>query len=275
MTTTLVSPRTAMESTLHQAGWFTAAGQVFHRWGLNTLRESWGVGISLLQPIVWILLFGQVFKSIGNIPGFGSDNYITFLVPGVLMMTVLFSGAWAGTGYIEDIDNGVMNHTLTAPVHKSALVAGHLGQLLITGLVQSAIVLGIGFAGGARYPGGVLGIVLALAAATMLAAIFCSCSNAIALTARSQIALIGVSQMVVLPATFLSSAMMASDLMPGWVQSISKYNPVSWAVDIGRSGLNGTPDWPFIAWHFGFLAALTAVTFWWAIAAFRNYQRSL
>ena len=257
------------------AGWSVAAGQVFKRWSMNTLRESWGVGVSLLQPIVWILLFGQVFKSIGTIPGFGEGSYITFLVPGVLMMTVLFSGAWAGTGYVEDIDSGVMNHVLTAPVSRSALVAGQLANQLAVSAVQSAIVLLIGFLGGARFHGGALGVVLALVAATLLAATFCSFSSAIALITRSQLALIGISQMIVLPATFLSTAMMAPDLMPSWVRTVSRYNPVSWAVDVGRSGLAGTQNWGSVAWHLGLLSALAAAAFAFAISAFRSFQRSL
>ncbi|MFI1917196.1 ABC transporter permease [Nocardia sp. NPDC020380] len=256
------------------AGWLVAAGQVFRRWMVNTLRESWGVFAALLQPIVWILLFGQVFKSVGDIPGFGAANYITFLAPGVLMMTVLYSGVWAGTGYIEDIDNGVMNQILTAPISRSAVIAGQLGVQLLIGLVQSALVLVIGFAGGARYPGGVAGMLLALAAATLLAAIFCAGSVALALISRSQIALIGMSQLIILPLTFLSSGMMSPALMPRWVQDISKFNPVSWAVDIGRSGLAGTADAGFVAAHLGYLTALAALAFVWALSAFRSYQRT-
>ncbi|MEV6768250.1 ABC transporter permease [Nocardia sp. NPDC051030] len=258
----------------HDTSWPVAAGQIFRRWGLNNIRESWGVAIGLMQPIVWILLFGQVFKSIGSIPGFGSDSYITFLTPGVLMMTVLYSGVWAGTGYIEDIDNGVMNQLLTAPISRSAVIAGQLAVQLVIGLVQSGLVLGIGFLGGARYPGGLSGIVLALGAATVLATIFCAGSVAIALTARSQIALIGLSQMIILPATFLSSGMMSPSLMPGWVQGISKFNPVSWAVDIGRSGLADRVDAGFVAAHLGYLTVLAALVFWWAVSAFRGYQRT-
>jgi ABC-2 type transport system permease protein len=262
-------------SGIGRARWFPAAGQVFRRWMLNTLRESWGVFASLLQPAVWILLFGHVFSSVGALPGFGYPSYIAFLVPGMVMMSVLYSGAWAGTGYIEDIDNGVMNQVLTAPVARSAVIAGQLVQQLVVGLVQSTIVLVIGFAAGARYPGGAVGVLLTLVAATLLAAVFCACSTALAITTRSQIALIGLSQTVVLPATFLSSAMMAPSLVPGWVQAVSRYNPMSWAVTVARTGLSGARNWTYIGWHLAFLAGLAALAFWWAVSAFRNYQRTL
>ncbi|WP_068270695.1 ABC transporter permease [Aldersonia kunmingensis] len=272
-TTTAVPQR--LSGSDRAASWPAAAWLVFIRWMRGSIRESWGFFIGLLQPVVWIVLFGQVFQSIGAIPGFGSDSYITFLVPGILMMTVLFWGAWAGTGYIEDMDSGVMNQVLTAPVHRTALLAGQLAQLLVVSLAQSAIVLFIGWLSGAHYPGGVPGMLLAVIAGTMLGASFCSCSNAVALIARSQVALIGISQMVVLPATFLSTAMMNPDLMPGWAQAVSRYNPVSWATDVARTGLAGTAELRAVTERLGLLAMLAMLAFGWSVSAFRNYQRSM
>ena len=104
--------------------------------------------------MIWLLLFGNVFSSVGTVPGFGSDDYMTFLVPGILMMTVLYSGAWAGTGFIDDISSGVMDRMLTSPVHGSSLVAGQLVQQLLICVVQGICVLGIGVLAGARYAGG-------------------------------------------------------------------------------------------------------------------------
>ena len=115
------------------------------------------------------------------------------------MMTVLYSGAWAGTGYIDDMKSGVMDQLLSAPIGRSAIVTGQLLQQLVINAAQSAIVLGIGWLGGARYPGGVGGILLALVAATLLATAFCCASTAVALITGNQLALIMVSQIVVLP----------------------------------------------------------------------------
>jgi len=117
-------------------------------------------------------------------------------------------------------------------------------------------------------------MVLALLTALLLATIFCSLSTAAALTSRSQVALIGISQMVVLPVTFLSTTMMPASLMPDWVRAVSKYNPMTWAVELARNTLAGTTDasaW----WHVGGLLLLGALAFVWSVRALRGYQRSL
>ncbi|UOE44905.1 ABC transporter permease [Agromyces larvae] len=276
MSATIASPASAP---VRDAGWSTQTGQVFRRWMVGTARQAWGPVMSLIQPIIWILLFGQVFASLGAFPAFGDAGYLAYLVPGVLMMTVLYSGAWAGTGYIDDIRSGVMDQLLTAPISRTAIITGQLLQQLVINLAQSAIVLGIGWLGGARYPGGLPGILLALAAATLLAAAFCSMSSAVALTTRNQVALIGLSQTVVLPATFLSTTMMPADLLPDWIAAVAAWNPLTWAVEAGRAGLDGTAfdgsgDGLLVAGRMLLLALLAAASFVWAVSSLRSYQRS-
>jgi len=262
------------------AGWLTQTGQVLKRWLIVTLRQVWGPVMSLVQPVIWILLFGQVFRSLGELPQFapsagsGTGGYIAYLVPGILMMTVLYSGAWAGTGFIDDINSGVMDQYLSSPIRRSAIITGQLTQQLIVNVVQSLVVLGIGWLGGARYPGGVGGLLVALGVATLLATIFCCASTAIALISRSQIALISLSQLIVLPATFLSTTMMPSALLPDWVAAVARWNPMTWAVELGRGGLSG--EYPDAAWlQLAGLVALAALAFTWAVRSIRAYQRSI
>ena len=257
-----------------RAGWFTQVGQVLRRWLISSLRQVWGPAMSLIQPIIWILLFGQVFASLGMLPQLGGVGYIDYLVPGILMMTVLYSGAWAGSGYIDDINSGVMDQYLTSPISRSAIISGQLAQQLIINLAQSFVVLGIGWLAGARYPGGIGGMLVALGVATILATIFCCASSAVALITRNQIALISLSQLIVLPATFLSTAMMPAALMPEWVQNVARWNPMSWAVELGRGGLSGVyPEYGW--WQAAGLAALAVLAFVWAVRSIRAYQRSV
>lgn len=259
---------------VHRAGWLTQTGQVLRRWLIVSMRQAWGPVMSLVQPVIWIVLFGQVFRSLGALPQFGGAGYIDYLVPGILMMTVLYSGAWAGTGYIDDIDSGVMDQYLTSPISRSAIITGQLVQQLIVNMAQSLVVLGIGALAGARYPGGAAGMLVAVAVATVLATIFCCASTAVALISRNQIALISLSQLIVLPATFLSTTMMPAALMPDWVRSVSRGNPMTWAVELGRDALaGGGPThgwWPVVG-----LVALAGLAFVWAARSLRSYQRSM
>ena len=74
----------------------------------NLARQPWWIAITLVQPIIWLLLFGAVFKATADIPGFAADSYVDFLTPGIVVMTAAFAGGWAGMGVIEDLNRGVI-----------------------------------------------------------------------------------------------------------------------------------------------------------------------
>ena len=100
-------------------------------------------------------------------------------------------------------------------------------------------------------------------------------SNGMALLARKEETVIAASNFVLLPLTFLSSALMQRDLVPGWIQSVARYNPVEWTVQAGREALTATPDWGLVLSRAALLAILCAVCTWLATRAFRTYQRSI
>jgi ABC-2 type transport system permease protein len=243
------------------------------------LRAAWRIPVflvmNLVQPLIWLLLFGQLFKSVIDIPGFaGGSSYLEFLTPGIVMMMALFGSAWAGTSYIQDMDRGVMDRLLTSPTNRGALMVSTLVYQAVLTIGQTLIVLGVAWLCGARFGGGVAGLVVLLIAAILLTAIFSAVSNAAALLARDQGALIGLSQLVTIPLMFLSSALMDTSLSAGWVGNVAAYNPFEWAVIAGRGAMQDSPDWATVWAHVGLLAALAAVMVWVATRAFRVYQRS-
>jgi ABC-2 type transport system permease protein len=243
---------------------------------LRTLaRQPMYLAFTLIQPIIWLLLFGQLFKRLSDLPGFGSGSYLEYLTPGVVVMTAMFSAGWAGTSFILDMDRGVMDRNLTSPVKRGALVTGSLAYQAVTTVIQSAIVLGIGLLSGARFHGGVLGVLVLFGCAVLLALAFAALSDAVALLVHQQEALIAVSQFLTLPLTFLSSVLMAPSLMPGWVADAARYNPVDWAAGASREALSATPDWGLVGRDLGLLLALALVMAWLATRAFRSYQRSV
>jgi ABC-2 type transport system permease protein len=121
-------------------------------------RQPWWVAISLAQPLVYLLLFSALFERIAEIPGFRSGSYLDFIVPGIVLMTAMFSGGWAGIGLINDLDGGVIDRFLVSPVSRTALIAGRLMQQAIVTVIQSAIIIALGFAIGARFPRGAGGV---------------------------------------------------------------------------------------------------------------------
>ena len=89
-------------------------------------RQPWWIVVTLVQPIIWLLLFGPLFKSITKIPGFGYHSYIQFLAPGVVIMTAFFSGGWNGMATIDDLNRGVIDRLLVSPMRRSAFFIGHV-----------------------------------------------------------------------------------------------------------------------------------------------------
>lgn len=231
--------------------------------------------MNLIQPVIWLLLFGQLFKSVVTIPGFsGGDNYLTFLTPGIVMMMALFGSAWAGTSYIQDMDRGVMDRFLSSPTSRGALIVATMLYQAVLTVIQTLVVLGVAWLAGARFDGGWPGVAVLLLSAVLLTFIFAAFSNAMALLARAQTALIAISQVISFPLMFLSSAIMDTGLSPAWVRQVARFNPFEWAVAAGRGALQAAPDWASVWSHLGLLAALAVVMTWLATRAFRIYQRS-
>jgi ABC-2 type transport system permease protein len=245
---------------------------------LRTLsRQPAYAAFTLFQPVIWLLLFGQLFKSVAAIPGFslGSGTYLEFITPGVIIMTALFSSTWAGTVYVEDMNRGVMDRLLASPVRRGAMMAGTLAYQAITTVLQTLVVFVLAFATGTRFPGGMVGIGVTVLAAVLIAMILASLSNALALLLRQQEALIGISQFLVLPLVFVSSAIMDTGLSPGWVQHVARYNPVDWAVVASRQALSAGTAWGAVWPRLGLLVALAVTMAWLGTRAFGSYQRSI
>jgi ABC-2 type transport system permease protein len=240
-------------------------------------RQPAFAAATLVQPIIWLLLFGALFKPVANIPGFAAahGSYLQFITPGIVIMTALFSSGWAGTVYIEDMNRGVMDRLLASPVRRGAMMIGTLAYQGLTTVIQTLVVLGISLLVGARFPGGTVGVAVTVLAAILISVVIASLSNALALLLRSQEALIGISQFIVLPLQFLSSAIMDTSLSPEWVQTVARYNPVDWAVVAAREALSTGTDWSVVWSRLGLLTALAAVMAWLATRAFGAYQRSI
>ena len=247
----------------------------------RSLRTLWRqpafAAMTLIQPIIWLLLFGALFESVIHVPGFDSQagSYLEFITPGVIIMTALFSSGWAGTVYIEDMNRGVMDRLLASPVRRGAMMVGTLAYQSVTTIVQTFTVLAIALIAGARFDGGAAGVLVTVAAAVLICVIIASLSNALALLVRQQEALIGNSQFIVLQLQFLSSAIMDTSLAPQWVQDVARFNPVDWAVVASREALLANPDWGQVWSRLGLLLGLAALMAWLATRAFGSYQRSL
>ncbi|MEX2303565.1 MAG: ABC transporter permease [Bryobacterales bacterium] len=241
----------------------------------HLLRQPWYIALTLVQPVIWLVFYGQLFEKVTALPGFETVSYIDFLTPGIVVMSALFSSGWSGMGMIHDLDRGVMDRFLVSPASRSALIAGRLLHLAFQNCVTGTILITLGLVLGARYPGGITGVAVLLLCAVLLAIPFGALSNALALTLRKQESVIGAVNFVLLPLVFLSPVFMAPALMPEWIRTVAQLNPVGWSVTAGRAALHGNADWSAVVVQVGCLTAFTFFSGWLATRAFQSYQRSV
>src|SRR5580698_10471037 len=252
---------------------------VVHTWYLTgrklhaLVRQPWVLTFSVVQPVIWLFLFGQLFRKVIDIPGFGyHGSYLDYLVPGVIAMS---NNMWAGMTMIEEIERGTLNRFLVSPASRIGIMNATVAEQAVSTTVQSLIIVALGLAGGARYHGGAAGVAVMVAASIGVGVVFGALSNAVGMTLRSREAIIGVYTLFMLPLIFLSSAFIQTRLMPGWMQAIASRNPLNWVVQIGRSAVSASPDWGAIGVRFGGLLVLAVACVAVSVLTFRSYSKSV
>jgi ABC-2 type transport system permease protein len=251
-----------------QTWWMT------HRQLKAQLRQPGVLVITLVQPMVWLFLFGNLFRKVVELPGFGSRSYLDYLIPGVVVMNAVSANMWAGMGTIEEIERGTLNRFLCTPVSRGAIMNANVIVQALSTALQSVIIVLLGWAAGARYPGGVAGTVALVVASMLLGTVFSALSNVFAMTLRQRESIIGLSIFLLLPLTFLSTAFMARNLMPGWMQAVAAANPVNWALGAARAALDGTGWGSAFGYGLG-LCALATLMVALSTVTFRAYRRTV
>jgi ABC-2 type transport system permease protein len=241
----------------------------------NLLRQPIWIALILIQPMVWLVLYGQLFRRVTDLPGFGAASYVDFLAPGIVIMNAFFGAMWSGMAMIEDLDRDVIPRFLATPVSRAALVLSQIVRAGVTAVIQALIILVVALALGVRVSAGPGGWLVVLAASALVATAFAGISHGIALIVRQEASMIGVANFVGLPLLFLSSTLLAASLIPGWMRWGAKFNPVNWGVIAAREAVLPGTDWNQIAFYLLILLALSAVTAAFATWSFRVYQRTL
>ena len=264
------APGNQLSTTLRHTWYLT--GRKLHA----VLRQPAFIAVGLVQPVIWLFLFGQLFRRVIDIPGFGAHgSYLDYLIPGIVAMNAMNANMWAGMNAMEEIDRGTLNRFLVSPARRVALMNANVAEQAVTTTIQTIIILALGLAGGARYPGGVLGAVIVAVASILVGNVFGALSNTVGMLVRQREAIIGINVFFMLPLTFLSSAFLPATLMPGWMQGIARGNPLNWAVIAGRDALAAHPDWAAVGARLGGLLALAVVCVTISVATFRSYQKSV
>jgi ABC-2 type transport system permease protein len=257
-----------MIQVLRQTGWMVL------RQLRNLMRQPIWIALMVIQPLIWLLLYGQLFSRVGQLRG-GASSYVEFLAPGIICMNSFFGGSWSGMAMISDLDRHVIDRFLAAPASRFAIILSQVVRAGITAVIQALLLLLVGLALDVRVHGGALGWLVVCAAAALLAMAFAGLSHGIALLVRKEASMIAAANFIGLPLMFISSILIPTASMPHWIEVVSRFNPVNWGVRAARNAIVVGGAWGHSAVYLLMLLAATAVTSLFATWCFRSYQRSI
>jgi ABC-2 type transport system permease protein len=210
----------------------------FRRWSLKAVRNPFVLVVSLVQPVIFLVLFTEVFGNVAGeavnrgIPGIG---YETYLVPAIAIQVALAAAVTSGVGLVNDIENGMFEKVLVSPMNRTAVFVGKTAAEVFRIAVQVAIILGLGVLLGANVATGIAGAAAIVVVAVVFSLWFVAFSNTLAVLTRDQESTIIGANLLQFPLLFLSSAFLPLEALPGWIQVFARVNPVTYGVDAARA----------------------------------------
>ncbi len=147
---------------------------------LSVRMPMWTL-FGLVQPMIWLVIFGHLFKNIVQLPGFPANSYLQFLTPAILVMTVLFGSSWAGVNLLREINFKVIEKMMVTAVARESIILSRIIHSCLTLLVQVWAILLVVLLLGVSIPGGFVGVFWCSVVAAFLGIGFSSLSNGLAM----------------------------------------------------------------------------------------------
>jgi ABC-2 type transport system permease protein/oleandomycin transport system permease protein len=233
------------------------------------LRVPAYIVFTVIQPVIFVLMFRYVFGGAINVPGV-PGGYVNFLIPGIIAQTAAFATFGTAIALAAELQKGVIDRLRSMPMARSAVLAGRLTADTIRMTVTILIVLGVGYAVGFRFQNGFWPAVGMIVLAIVFGVAICCIAAFTGLAIGDEESVQAFGLIWLFPLVFLSSAFVPIDTMPGWLQAFANNQPVTYVVDTMRALALGGPVatnlWKSIAW----LAAIFIVFVPLAVRAYRR-----
>lgn len=283
MSTTTLTPTptdatsSAPAAVLHDEGGIGLRGNLRHigalvrRNLLQIKKDPESMFDALLMPVIFTLLFVYVFGgSVGGSMGGGRQEYLNYLIPGLMAMMGMNIAMAVGSGVNDDFRKGVMDRFRTMPIARSSVLIAKIVVELGRMMVATLILLAMGFALGMELQESVLRLIGAIALAAAFGAAIMWIFILLGLTLKTSQAVQGMGMLVLMPLQFGSSIFAPTKTMPGWLQTFTDYNPLSNLADAARGLMMGGPLAHSVWVTLGWTVVITAVMAPLAVAKFRK-----
>jgi ABC-2 type transport system permease protein/oleandomycin transport system permease protein len=216
-----------------------------------------------VQPVMFVLLFVYVFGGAIATPGL---EYVDFLIPGIIVQSMVFGGFVTALGLADDLKKGLIDRFRSLPMWQPAVVSGRILADVGTNVVQLVVMFTVGIIVGFRFSTSVPEVVAGIALLLLFGYAFSWVFAFIGLTASSPEASNAYGFTILFPITFISSAFVPVESMPGWLQPFAEHNPFTTMVDAARALFVGTPAgndvWLSIVWALAITAVFGALSVW-------------
>jgi len=224
---------------------------------------------TLFFPLIQLLIFSQLFKDIIQLPGFKESSYLAYLAPGQIVFAVFLGVSWAGINMLMDYHNGFLDKLRVTPIHRISILFGEMVPLFFTSAAMAAVILLTSLVLGASLVTGILGGIGILAISGLFAVAWAGTSFVPALITKNEQAA-GSLSLVFFPFAFMSTAFVPVERMPGWLQVVNNWNPISYVIEAQRALMSTGFDAALIGKALIAVAILFVVTQTATIWAFRR-----
>lgn len=228
-----------------------------NRWSIELRRERLNLLFTVVQPAIWMVFFGTGVGRTVDKGVIGTNDYIGFMLPGIIAFTVVGNGVSGAMPLMWDKETGYLDKLMSMPIARSSVIVSRLVFQVCLDSVQVLIVLAVALALDVRVTTGVGGIVVVILAASLLTMAFSSAFAALAYAVPGHGTFFAVTGFITLPLLFMSNAFVPLDAMPTWMNVIARLNPLTYGISAMRSLVVG--GWEAsIAGNLAVLAAFAA-----------------
>ncbi|HVA12760.1 MAG TPA: ABC transporter permease [Stellaceae bacterium] len=222
-----------------------------------TMRNPFWIFHGLLQPIIYLVLFGPLLNGVAGTRGFPSTNAIQFFAPGLLIMNALFSAGFEGFTLQDKVDSGFLERLRVTPISRLSLALGFILQSSVTLLIQSAVLIVCSLFFGLKLE--VWGTVALVFLILLIGVTMASISFSLALLTREGGILAGITNTFILPLLILSGVMLPISFGPPAIQMLARIDPLLYAVNASRALMAGAVGDPSVLAAFVVFAVLSVV----------------
>lgn len=201
------------------------------RWWTRLLREPAGLTAALVQPALWLVLFGNLFARAEVVRG---SSYLAFMTAGVVVMTVLNGALGGGVEILFDRESGLLQRLLAMPIPSLSIVASRALFVLTLSAGQVAVIVGVAVALGVHLATGLTGLLAILAIAELFGIGLTALSMALAFALPGHSQFFAIIGFLGLPLVFVSNALVPLDQMPAWLAALAALNPMTYAIGAVR-----------------------------------------